>query len=345
MGVAMTELLPTQEVGLESLSGKIIAIDAMNMLYQFVTTIRQADGTPLKDSNGNITSHLTGLFARTTKLMQKNIKLVFVFDGEMPALKIHERQRREKLKAQAHEALQESISTGDIEGMKKYSSRTARISSVMIQESKDLLEALGIPYLVAPSEGEAQAGFMVLNGDCDYVASQDSDCLIYNAPQVIKNLSLSNRRKRVNALTYKTVLPEVITLQGTLSSLDLSLDQLRALAMIIGTDFNVGGIKGLGPKKGLNLVKEYGEDFSALFEAIKWNDHFDVPWQEVFSTIKHMPTTKEYKLEWQDINENALKKLLIQDHDFSKNRVESAIEDIQKAKKKGEQTHLNRFFS
>lgn len=344
MGVAMTELLPAHEVGLESFAGKVVAIDAMNMLYQFVTTIRQADGTPLKDSKGNITSHLTGLFARTTKLMQRGLKLVFVFDGEMPALKLKERERREKLKEEAHAALQESISTGDVAGMKKYAGRTARVTSQMIEESKQLLDALGIPHLVAPSEGEAQAGYMVKCGDCDYVASQDSDCLIYDSPRVVKNLSLSNKRKKVNALTYKTVLPEVITLDETLDTLGLSLNQLRALAMIVGTDFNIGGVKGLGPKKGLKVVQDHGEDFDALFREIKWDEHFDIPWQDVFDTIKNMPVTKNYTLKWSDINEDALKKLLIQEHDFSKNRVQSAIDDITKAKKKGQQTHLNKFF-
>lgn len=344
MGVAITELISGKEVSLDELYGKIIAVDAMNMLYQFITTIRQADGTPLKDSKGNITSHLTGLFARTTKLMQKGIKLVFVFDGEMPLLKAKERERREKLKEEAHESLQESISTGDIAGMKKYAGRTARITSEMIKESKELLDALGIPYLVAPSEGEAQAGFMVKQGDCDFVASQDSDCLIYNSPYFIKNLSLSNKRKKINALTYKMILPEMISLEETLHSLELSLDQLRALAMIIGTDFNIGGIKGLGPKKGLKLVQEHGEDFETLFNTIQWDEHFDVSWQDVFSTIKDMPTTTNYSLKWKDINEDALKQLLINEHDFSKTRIESALEEIEKAKKKSQQSNLSAFF-
>ncbi|MCA9477659.1 MAG: flap endonuclease-1 [Nanoarchaeota archaeon] len=344
MGVAISELVPSSEVSLDSLAGKIIAIDAMNMLYQFVTTIRQQDGTPLKDSKGNITSHLTGLFARTTRLMQKGIRLVFVFDGKMPELKAKERERREKLKEEAHAALQESVAAGDIAGMKKFAGRTARVTSQMIEESKELLDALGIPYLVAPSEGEAQAGFMVKQGDCDYVASQDSDCLIYDSPAMIKNLSLSNRRKKINALTYKAVLPEAITLEETLSTLGINLDQLRALAMLIGTDFNIGGIKGLGPKKGLKLVKEFGDDFKALFAEVKWDDHFEVSWQDVFDTIKNMPTTTEYSLSWKDVDADALKRLLVEEHDFSKARVDSAIEEIEKAKKKSQQTSLGRFF-
>lgn len=344
MGVAITELIPTTEISLDSLAGKVVAVDAMNMIYQFITTIRQADGTPLKDSKGNVTSHLTGLFARTTKLMQKGIKLVFVFDGEMPPLKAKERARREKLKESANESLQESIEAGDIAGMKKFAGRTAKITPQMMDECKQLLDALGIPYLVAPSEGEAQAGFMVKQGDCDYVSSQDSDCLIYDSPYFIKNLSLSNRRKKINALTYKVVLPEVISLETTLSTLELNLDQLRVLAMLIGTDFNIGGIKGLGPKKGLKLVKELGNDFDRLFQEAKWNDFFDIPWQDVFSTIKNMPTTTDYSLEWKDVDVDALKKLLIEDHDFAKARIESAIEEIEKAKKRSQQVSLNSFF-
>ena len=344
MGVAISALIESKETTINQLSGKTIAIDAMNMLYQFVTTIRQQDGTPLKDSKGNVTSHLTGLFARCTKLMEKNIKLVFVFDGEMPPLKKAERERRDNLKAKALASYKEAEEAKDIEGMKKFAGRTARITKDMLRESKELLDALGIPVVQAPSEGEAQAAFMVAQGDCDFVGSQDFDCLIYGAPKMIKNLSISQKRKKINALTYKSVVPEILDLSFVLQSLDLTLDQLRALAIIIGTDFNIGGIKGLGPKKGLALVKEYKEDFTKLFEHAKFSDFFDIPWEDVFSTIKNMPTTTDYKLEWNEMNEEKLIALLVDKHDFSRERITNKFEEIQKAKNQSQQTSLGTYF-
>lgn len=344
MGVAISPLVTPVEVSLEDLAGKIIIIDAMNMLYQFVTTIRQYDGTPLKDSHGNITSHLTGLFARCTRLMQKGLKLVFVFDGEMPALKAAERARRESLKAKAITALKEATESNDVEGMKKYSAQSARISSEMISESKELLASLGIPFVQAPSEGEGQAAYMVRKGDGDFVGSQDFDCLLYGAPKVVRNLSLSQRRKKINALTYKVIMPEVLSLNAVLSDLDISINQLRALSMIVGTDFNIGGVKGLGPKKGLLKVKEFGEDFDALFQDIEWNTHFDVSWKEVYNLVSNIPTTDDYNIQWGDIDKDRVIEILVTQHDFSQDRVLNTIEELEKNKLKSQQTSLGRFF-
>lgn len=343
MGVAFGDLIEGKEVSIEELQGKIIAIDAMNMLYQFVTTIRQHDGTPLKDSSGNVTSHLTGLFSRCTKLMEKGLKLVFVFDGEMPPLKKLERERRQKLKEEATAAFAEAEASNNIEEMRKFASRSARVTTEMIEESKELLIALGIPVVQAPSEGEAQAAYMVSKGDCDFVASQDYDCLIYGAPKVVRNLSLSQKRKKINALTYKTILPEILDLNTVLKTLELNIDQLRALSMIIGTDFNIGGVKGLGPKKGLKIIKELKEP-KAIFEEIKFEENCGVPWSEVYDTIANMPHIDNYNLTWGDINEDKVKEILINKHNFSINRVNSGLEQVELAKKLSQQTNLGKFF-
>ena len=344
MGVALNQLLEAQETTIEALQGKVLAVDAMNMLYQFLTTIRQQDGTPLKDSKGNITSHLTGLFSRCTRLLQKNIKLIFVFDGQMPKLKAAERAYRDEQKAKALEKLKDASAQGNIAEMKKYASRTVRINDEMLEESKKLLRALGIPIIQAPSEGEAQAAHLVVKGDADYVASQDFDCLIYGGPKVVRNLSISQKRKKINALTYKTIQPEILTLEDTLQQLNLTLDQLRVLAMLIGTDFNRGGVKGLGPKKGLALVQKHGENSKELFEEINFNEESHATWEDIFDTIKNMPTTDEYTITYTPIDKEAVRELLVTEHDFSSERIDNALEQIDKARNKSRQQNLNAFF-
>ncbi|MFP4523064.1 MAG: flap endonuclease-1 [Candidatus Nanoarchaeia archaeon] len=345
MGVALSKIISFKEQDIKSFNGSVLAVDAMNMLYQFVTTIRQQDGTPLKDSHGNITSHLTGLFARCSKLLQHNIKLVFVFDGLMPELKKQERERRETLKAKALEQLNTAEQERDIASMKKFSQRTARISKEMVQESKELLDAMGIPWVQAPSEGEAQAAHMVKKGECDYVASQDFDCLIYGAPRFVRNISLSHRKKKINALTYQQIQPEVATLSSVLEELQLSLKQLQALSIIVGTDFNVGGIKGLGPKKALKLVSEYGDDLEKLFNEIEYDKHFETSWKDVFELINNIAITDKYTIEFKDTNPEKVKELLVDKHDFSIERVENKLKEIDEAKKKSQQTNLGNFFS
>jgi len=240
-------------------------------------------------------------------------------------------------------SFEEAKESQDVEGMKKFAGRSARVTPDILRESKELLAALGIPVIQAPSEGEAQAAHMVNRGDCDIVASQDFDCLIYGAKQFVRNLSISQKRKKINALTYKVVLPEVLTLKDTLHKLDLNLDQLRALAMLIGTDFNVGGVKGLGPKKGIALVKEFGNDFPALFQKVEFEKHATAPWEDIFDTIKNIPTTDNYTLEWHDINKEQLIKLLVEEHDFSQERVDNAMKNLEDAKHKTQQTSLGKF--
>lgn len=343
MGVAFGDLINSEETTIQALQGKIIAIDAMNMLYQFVTTIRQHDGTPLKDSHGNVTSHLTGLFARCTKLMEKGLKLVFVFDGQMPPLKKLERERRQKLKEEATVAYEEAQASNNVEEMRKFASRTAKVTTEMIEESKELLLALGIPIIQAPSEGEAQAAYMVSKGDCDYVASQDYDCLIYGAPRIVRNLSLSQKRKKINALTYKTIVPEILSLDNTLKELDLNIEQLRCLSIIIGTDFNIGGVKGLGPKKGLSIVKEF-KTAKEIFSQIDFQESSDVPWEDIYDTIENMPHNDDYELKWKPVDIDKVKEILIEKHNFSENRINSGLEQIELAKKLNEQTSLGKFF-
>ncbi len=342
MGVSLSKIVHSKEISIRELQDKVVIIDGMNMLYQFVTTIRQQDGTPLKDSKGNITSHLTGLFSRCTKFMAKNLKLVFVFDGEMPLLKTKERLRREKLKTKAVQALKTATEAKNVEDMKKYAAQSAKVTKEMVEESKELLEALGIPVIQAPSEGEAQAAHMVRKGDGYVVASQDYDCLIYGAPRMVKNLSLSLKRKKINALRYSSLSPELLTLQDVLEELEISLDQLRTLAMLIGTDFSIGGVKGLGPKKSLQLVKETS-DLKTIFSKAEWNKHQEASWEEVYDIIAHMPVTDEYTLEWKDINVKKVEELLVKKHEFSPTRIEHALEEIEQERKKGRQTGLDAF--
>jgi flap endonuclease-1 len=185
---------------------------------------------------------------------------------------------------------------------------------------------------------------MVIKGDCDYVASQDFDCLIYGAPVFVKNLSISNKKKKINALTYEQVKPEMYELSSVLKDLGLSIIQLRALAILIGTDFNVGGVKGLGPKKALKLVKECKEDLEEIFSRAKYEEFFETSWKEVYELISNMPIKEDYVLEWTDINKDEVINVLVDKHDFSKERVLNKLEELEKQKTKSQQTNLGTFF-
>ncbi len=330
MGVKITDIVKPSEVKVSDLKGKIIAIDSSLFLYQFISTIRQRDGSPLTDSKGAVTSHLTGLFFRTINLMKGGLKLAYVFDGKTPELKRKERERRSKLKDEAEVKYKIAVEKQDIAMMKKYASRTSRLTSTMVEEAKELISSLGLPIIQAPGEAEAQAAHMVKKGDCFGVASQDFDTLMFGSPVLVRNLSMLGKRKKAKAIGYSVVKPEVIRLSDVLNEYGIDKDQLIVACMLIGTDFNVGGVKGIGPKNAIKAVKRNGKDFDKLFEEVKWAEHFDTPWTEIYYLIKRMPVTDEYTLRWGRVNETNVYDIMVNKHDFSKERIESGLDDIRK---------------
>ncbi|MDK2849920.1 MAG: flap endonuclease [Candidatus Woesearchaeota archaeon] len=343
MGVNLKDLVPHEELNLKELDGKIIAIDAFNFLYKFLTTIRQYDGTPLMDSKGRITSHLSGLFFRTANFLAEGLKPVYVFDGKSPELKLKEQERRRKEKEKAKEALLLAQEEERIEDYKKYAMRTASLTQEMVEQSKQLLEAMGVPYIQALSEGEAQAAFLVKKGLAYAVASEDYDSLLFGANVLLKNLSISGRKKLPNKPIYLKVEPEKIILEKVLSSLELNQDQLIVIAILVGTDFNPQGIPGIGPKKALKLVKQYS-DFDKLFLDLKWDELYDFSWKSVFEIFKNPEVKEDVNFEFKPLNREKIIKLLVQEFEFSEDRVNKKIDEILQSFHKNKQSSLSRWF-
>jgi len=342
MGVNLKDLLVKETIGFDELKGKIVTVDSFNMLYQFLTTIRTPDGKPLTDSKGNVTSHLIGLFNRTTKFMAKGIKPVFVFDGEKPALKAGELEKRRKLKVEAKKKYREALSKEDVESMRKYGGRFAVLTKEMVDQAKELVSALGLPVVQAPSEGEAQAAHMVRQNKAWAVVSQDFDSLVHGADKLVRNLSIAGRRKKIGVMAYQTIKPEFIDLAKNLNQLGIDQDKLIALAMLVGTDYNPAGIKGIGPKTALKLVKKF-DDYDELFEHVKWSEHSDLPWTDIFYLIKKMKVTDKYNIKFRSPDKQKIVKLLVDKHDFNIERVEKTLQPVLKEKEKKQQKKLGDF--
>lgn len=343
MGVALKDLVKSKEISMQDLSGKVVAIDSYNTLYQFITTIRGQDGTPLMDSHGNVTSHLVGLFSRTANFMQNGIKPVFVFDGEMPALKRLEIERRSKVKAEAEEKYKEALQKEDISSMKKYAGRTSKLTYEMVRESKRLIDAMGLPIVQAPQECDGQIAFMVNKGYVFAGVSQDYDCLLHGTKTLVRNLSISGKKKKTGTLSYEVVAPEMIILSENLSSLGLTQEQLICLGMLIGTDYNPKGIRGIGPQKALKIVKDNIVP-EKIFEKVEWNKSFDFSWESAFELFNRMKTTDEFDLNQRSIRKERVTEILCEEHDFSKQRAEETIQRIEKVNEKKKQSSLGEFF-
>lgn len=344
MGVKIAELVEAKEISIDDLKSKKVTLDSFLFLYQFLSSIRQPDGSYLTDSKGNVTSHLIGLFSRTLKLMTKQIYPIFVFDGKPPELKQKERERRRSLKEEAQKEYEIAKQRKDLKEMKKFASRTTRLTKEMVDEAKELIEALGLPIVQAPCEGEAQASHIVYQGDAYAVATQDADALMFKAPKVVKNLSFFGKKKKSNKLSYETIKPQIITFEETLNKLGVDHNQFVALCMLIGTDYNVGGIKGIGSKTALKLVKKFGHDFESLFSEAKWDDFFDFSWRNVMDLILNMEVTDDYKIEFGQIDKTRILKILVENHDFSRERVEEQLDKVIKETSNMSQKGLSEFF-
>ncbi|KYH42686.1 MAG: endonuclease [Candidatus Bathyarchaeota archaeon B26-1] len=323
MGVNLRDLVPKTQINLKDLSGKSIAIDAYNALYQFLAIIRQPDGTPLKDRAGRVTSHLSGLFYRTCNLLEMGIKVIYVFDGTPPALKEAEIKRRSRVKDEALKKYEEALRMGRIEEARMYAQMTSRLKDYMAEDAKRLLDFMGIPWVQAPSEGEAQAAYLVKEGDADYCASQDYDSLLFGAPRLLRNLTISGRRKLPRKRVYVEVVPEVIELERVLRSLGITREQLIDIGILIGTDFNPDGVKGIGPKKALKLIKEYG----SLEEAMpKLKDlTFPVNPGKIKEIFLNPEVTENYSIVWKEVDVEGVVDFLCGEKDFSEDRVRKAL--------------------
>jgi len=341
MGLQIGEIISKKQIRFSDLKGKIIAVDAFNAIYQFLTTIRQPDGTPLKDNKDRVTSHLSGLFYRNMNLIVEGIKLIYVFDGEAPELKNRTHEKRKEVKDAMKEKYEKAVEDEDVGAMGKYSRANVRLDDEKIKESKELLLAMGIAVVQAPGEGEAQASVMTKEDKNIYaVASQDYDCLMFKAPLLIQNLSMSRKRKTISG--YVEVFPQVIELDKVLKELEITLEQLICLGILCGTDYNPGGVKGLGPKKSLNIVKEY-KTKEKIFSAIETEEKFErykefinFDWKEIYNEIEK-PNVKKIKkedIEFPKVDKDKIKKILMK-HDFSEERIENQLvkfDEVKKAK-------------
>ena len=325
MGVDIGSLFRNEKISFNDLRDRVIVIDAHNVLHQFLSSIRQRDGTPLKDSKGQITSHLSGILHRTANLVDARIRPVYVFDGEPPPLKAKTIQQRRERKEKAEKEWEEALEAGDLAKAKTKAQQTSRVTDEIIQQSKELLESLGIPYIQAPSEGEAQASYMVKKGDAYAVGSQDFDCLLIGSPVLVRNLTSSGRRKLPGKEAYTKVYPKQIRLKPNLKSLGITHKQLVDMAILIGTDFN-DGVRGIGPKKSLKLIKKVGNIENAIatfggenaptFEEIK----------EIRKIFLKPKVTEDYTLEWFVPDNEKVLKVLCDKHQFTKERIEPILE-------------------
>jgi flap endonuclease-1 len=325
VGVNISSLIEAKNLELSDLRGRSIAIDAHNVIYQFLSIIRQPDGTPLKDSQGRVTSHLSGLLNRSANLLENGISPSFVFDGKPPEMKTDTLEYRRERRIQALEDWKQARESGDLEKAFSKASQSSRLTNDILESSRLLLQGLGIPVVEAPGEGEAQAAYMCRQGDIYAAGSQDYDSLLFGAPRLVRNMAVTGRRKMPGAKgLYRTVNVEIIHLDQLLEDLQIDRLQLVDMCIMIGTDFHKG-IAGVGPKRGLKLIREHGDLLGALQSIGMEIEDF----QSIRDIFLHADHNPDYDLRLGAPDREAVKELLCETHDFSPARVDSVLDKIE----------------
>jgi flap endonuclease-1 len=316
MGVKFRDIVSPESIKFEQLENKIVALDAANIIYQFLSSIRQADGTPLKDQNGNITSHFSGILYRTSSLIDKGIKPIYIFDGTSDILKKGTQDKRREVKEESQKQWDKALEEGRIKDARKFATRSSRMSSEIVEGSKKLLELMGVPYIQAKGEGEAQASYMVEKGDAWAVGSQDYDCILFGAPRMVRNLTITGGKANL----------EIINLEKVLKDLKITREQMVDIAILVGTDFNIG-VKGIGAKTGLKLIKEHDNIFNVLE---KQNIQLEVEPEILRNIFLKHEVVSDYKLQWSSPGTEGVVAFLCGEHDFSEPRVLSALDKFKK---------------
>ena len=335
MGLDLKGLITKEKTRLESFSSKIIAVDAYNTMYQFLAIIRGPDGTALSDSRGRVTSHLSGLFYRNINFLSLGIKPVYVFDGKSPSLKSAEIARRKQTKKDAAIKYEKASAEGNLEDMRKFAQQTTAMQDGMVDDAKHLLGLFGIPYIQAPSEGEATAAHLTKTGLAYAAASQDYDSILFGTKKLVRNFTNSGRRKLPSRNTYIEIEPEIIETQKVLDDLGVTKEQLVDIGILIGTDFNPDGFDRIGPKTALKMIKEYSklEDVPQIQDKLSQIDY-----AQIRNIFLNPQVAEVSEIKFGAVNYTEIIRYLSEERSFSKDRLESSLSRLQKTKEKRSHT-------
>lgn len=254
-----------KHIQMDLLTGKTVACDASMAIYQFLIATQSFSkiGNPglqeLKDSDGNLTGHLVGLFHRTIQFMEAGVKPIWVFDGKPPDLKNHELDKRKEMKEKAEEEKKQAIEDGDFERAKQMAGRSIKITGDMIEDAKKLVKMMGAPYVEAPGEAEAQCAELVKMGLAFGTASEDMDSLTFGTDYLLRGFN--SKKEPITQIDLKEVL----------KGFDMEMDEFIDLCILCGCDYT-RSIGGIGPVRAFKLIQDEGTIENVLEKVKEAND-------------------------------------------------------------------------
>ena len=328
----------------QSLFGRKLAIDASMCIYQLLVAVRIGGGDNFTNEDGNVTSHLNGIFYRSIRLLELGIKPIFVFDGKPPEMKGGELLKRAEAKKAAEEAAKKAIEDGDLEAAERFQRRVNRVTPEMTEACKRLLKLMGIPIVEAPCEAEAQCAELVKNGDIFATASEDMDSLTFGTDRLIRHLWQGTSA----TAQKKGIKPTEFTLKIVLEDLDMTMDKFIDMCILCGCDY-VDGIRGIGSVKAHNMIKKDG-DLKTIVDMLRNEKKHQVPEDYPVEQLRSMFTdpevtpAKDIKLKWGKPDVEGIKKFMVEENQFDATKIDTGIKRLQDAKKATNQVRVDSFF-
>lgn len=301
--------------------GRKVAIDASMSLYQFLIAVR-SEGNQLTNAEGETTSHLMGTFYRTIRMIDNGIKPVYVFDGKPPTMKSGELEKRTEKRQEAEKALEKAKETGDDEEVDKQNRRLVKVGKSHVADCKKLLELMGVPYVQAPCEAEAQCAELVKNGKVYAVGTEDMDALTFGSNVLLRHLTMSEARKMpIKEFYYDKIL----------EGFEMNKEQFVDLCILLGCDY-CDKIRGIGPKNAIKLIQEH-KSIEKVLEVID-QKKFTVPENWVFKGARqlfHEPEVTpaaEIELKWEKPDEEGLVKFMSEENGFAEDRIRNGAKKV-----------------
>lgn len=328
---------------LKSFFGRKVAVDASMSIYQFLVAVRQGADN-LTNSEGEITSHINGLFYRTVRLLELGIKPIYVFDGKPPPMKGGELAKRAEAKKSAEEAVKKATEEGNLEMVEKFSRRVNRVTPQMMASCKRLIRLMGVPVVEAPCEAEAQCAELCKAGRVYATASEDMDSLTFGSTKLLRQLWAGAS----STAEKKGVRPTEFTLEVVLQDLGMSMTEFVDLCILCGCDY-ADRIRGVGVVKALALIREH-KNLEKIIAVLRAGKGFVVPEEYPVETIRQLFYKPEVipgadiELKWTKPDVEGLVKFMVEENQFDEAKVRTGIKRIEAAKKTSTQVRVDSFF-
>lgn len=331
MGANLGPFADKSEYPLEGFNGTA-AIDSYGMMHQFLNKIRDWEtGDPLTDEEGRVTSHISGIFYRSANMMECGVMPLWVWEGGYPDLKEEEIDGRRAAREEAQRKMAEAERVGDMETVREMKLRSISVGEEMEKTANDLIQAMGMPIIYPPSEGEAQCAVMCKEGMVEWVFSQDYDSLMFGSPNMVQNLNSDSG----DLIYHEEVLANISEGIGR----EATREDLLRMGILLGTDYNDSPY-GVGPKTALTIIKE-SESFDDVINAAHEKDDSIDPrkWEKVYEWFEDPDVDLDVEYEWEHPDEDKVRDILIEKHGFSEKRVGNALEKITEEYKEQVEKH------